>query len=67
MSQFMPTHGFKWLTEEEIINKFSTSDDILGLVDDAEDGYILEVGFTISKRVTSFTQRLTSSTRTIKD
>ena len=43
MSQLMPTDGFKWLTEENIFFNFHESNDILNLVDDVEDEYILEV------------------------
>ena len=42
MSQSMPTHGFKWLSSEEIMMK-NTTDVILNLPDDAPDGYIFEV------------------------
>ena len=37
MSQFLPTHGFRWLTPDIIINH---------LADQSEDGYIFEVDFT---------------------
>ena len=43
MSQSLPTHGFKWLSREEIEVNFSTADDILKLLDDADDGFIFEV------------------------
>ena len=38
MSQPLPTHGFRWLSEEEIARIR-----IQSLMDDAEDGYIFEV------------------------
>ena len=44
MSQFLPTHGFRWLMQAEIndiIIKYSA--------DDSEDGYILEVDLTYPK------------------
>ena len=39
----MPTHGFRWLAEQEIKDNFSTIEDILKLSDDAEDGFTFEV------------------------
>ena len=38
MSQILPTHGFRWLNDEEIEKL-----DIENLRDDDEDGYIFEV------------------------
>ena len=41
MSQPLPTHGFRWLTDEEITNL-----DISAIPDDSTEGYILEVDLT---------------------
>ena len=41
MSQFLPTHGFRWLTQDEINYII-----IKHLADDSEDGYIFEVDLT---------------------
>ena len=38
MSQYLPTHGFHWLTPMEINNLI-----IRNLEDEADDGYIFEV------------------------
>ena len=43
MSQSLPTHGFRWLTVDEMQTNFSTNNVILNLDDHAEDGYIFEV------------------------
>ena len=44
MSQSLPTHGFRWLSPEQIDANFhDAADDIMKLLDDAEDGWIFEV------------------------
>ena len=57
MSQVLPTHGFRWLTPEEIATLFPDTAAILALLDDAEDGYIFEVDLEYIQEVNDFIYR----------
>lgn len=46
MKSLLPTHGFRWLTNDEIKNI-----NIHDLLDDAEDGFIFEVDLHYPKRL----------------
>ena len=47
MSQYLPTHGFKFLTDEEICSRFPSHDintHLASIPDTADTGYIFDVG-----------------------
>ena len=58
MSQYLPTGGFRWMTEKQTNNI-----DLAKYNDNIKRGLILEVDLEYPKRVAQSTQRLPSSTR----